>query len=152
MQRFGQPWSGEGVGSMRWAFLVLIGVQAAHSIEEFGFRLFDRLAPARYLSSLVSGDRASGFAIINVGVVGFGLWCWLWPVRRGWRSANALAWGWAGLEIANGAGHLALAGYAHGYYPGLFTAPLLLLASGCLVLQLTRSERRAPRTAKAGEG
>jgi hypothetical protein len=152
MQRFDQPCSSEGVGSVRWAFLVLIGVQAAHSVEECAFRLYDRLAPARYLSSLVSDDRASGFAIINLGGVGFGLWCWLWPVSRGWRSAKALAWGWAILEIANGAGHLALAAFAHGYFPGLFTAPFLLLASGYLVVQLTRSDRHASRVSAPGDG
>jgi hypothetical protein len=152
MRRSEPPRYGEGDDSVRWAFLVLIGVQAAHSFEEYGLRLYDRLAPARYLSGLFGVDRAMGFAIINIGVVGFGLWCWLWPISRGWRSAKAIAWGWASLEIANGTGHIAVAAFARGYFPGLFTAPFLVLASGCLVLQLTRSPRPAPRAAEASGG
>jgi hypothetical protein len=128
---------------VRWAFLVLIGVQAAHSVEEFTFRLYDRLASARFVSELVSHDRALGFAVINTSVVVFGLLCWFWPVRLGWRWARALAWGWALLEIANGTGHLVLATLAGGYFPGLITAPFLLLASGWLVVEPTRARDRA---------
>ena len=53
----------------RAAFLALIIAQAAHSIEEYAFRLFDVLAPARFISGLLSDDLARGFAIANVG------WC-----------------------------------------------------------------------------
>jgi hypothetical protein len=38
----------------RRAFLVLILAQAAHSTEEYVFRLFDVFAPARFVSSLPS--------------------------------------------------------------------------------------------------
>jgi len=34
------------------AFLALIVAQAAHSIEEYVFRLFEVLAPARFISGL----------------------------------------------------------------------------------------------------
>jgi hypothetical protein len=43
-----------------WAFLALIVAQAAHSIEEHSFRLFDEFAPARLVSGLVSTIWASG--------------------------------------------------------------------------------------------
>jgi hypothetical protein len=49
----------------RWAFLALILAQAAHSIEEYLFRLFDVFAPARFVSRLVSNDLAVGFALVN---------------------------------------------------------------------------------------
>ena len=58
----------------RAAFLALIMAQAAHSIEEGVFRLFDVLAPARFISSLLSSDLAQGFAIANIGLVLFGAW------------------------------------------------------------------------------
>jgi hypothetical protein len=62
-------------------FLCLILSQAAHSIEEYYFRLYDVLAPARLISSLVSSNLAVGFAIANVVLVLFGLWCYLARVR-----------------------------------------------------------------------
>ena len=41
---------------------MLILAQAAHSTEEYVFRLFDVFAPARFVSSLVSDNLAVGFA------------------------------------------------------------------------------------------
>lgn len=122
-------------------FLLLIAVQALHSAEEYHFRLFDRLAPARFLSDALGLDRSLGFAIFNVSLVGFGLWCWLARVRPGHRSARAFAWFWALLECANGLGHIALAAAARGYFPGLATAPLLLGIGVTLIVQLVRSNR-----------
>lgn len=40
------------------AFLALILVEAAHSLEEYVFRLYEVFAPARFISSLVSDDTA----------------------------------------------------------------------------------------------
>jgi hypothetical protein len=113
-------------------FLALILAQAAHSVEEYAFRLYDVLAPARYVSGLFGVDRQIGFVIVNSALVLFGLWCWHARVRRGRRSARALGWFWALLEIANGCAHLALALMAGGYFPGLATAPLLLALGGWL--------------------
>lgn len=47
------------------AFLALILAQAAHSIEEYVFRLYDVLAPARFVSGLVGVDRQIGFVIVG---------------------------------------------------------------------------------------
>ena len=41
---------------IRRAFAALVAIQALHSIEEFHFRLFDRLAPARFVSELNSSE------------------------------------------------------------------------------------------------
>jgi len=57
----------------RWAFLALVVAQAAHSIEEYIFRLFDVFAPARFVSSLVSTNLGVGFAVANAALVLFGL-------------------------------------------------------------------------------
>jgi hypothetical protein len=73
----------------RAAFLALIVAQAAHSAEEYVFRLFDVLAPARFISGLLSSDLARGFAIANIGLVRFGAWCYVTPVRRGLPSPRA---------------------------------------------------------------
>jgi hypothetical protein len=120
----------------RIAFLLLIGAQALHSIEEYRFRLYDVLAPARAVSEALGVDRQLGFAVANAALIGFGLWCYFARVRpdHGW--GRGFAWFWALLEIANALAHGALAIAAGGYFPGLATAPLLLAAGLHLVWRL----------------
>jgi hypothetical protein len=84
----------------------LILVQAAHSIEEYIGHLWESFPPARFITGLVSSNLERGFVVLNVLLLTFGVWCFLWPVRRGWPIAVALAWLWAVLEIINGIGHL----------------------------------------------
>jgi hypothetical protein len=122
----------------RTAFILLIAAQALHSVEEYAFRLYDLLAPARAVADAFGVARPLGFAIANSLLVGFGLWCWLARVRPGRGGARALAWFWALLEIANGLAHLTLAALAGGYFPGLATAPLLIGIGLWLALGLTR--------------
>ena len=125
----------------RAAFLALIGAQAAHSAEEYWFRLYDVLAPTRLLSEAIGPDRATGFAIGNAAILLFGLACYFASIRPGHRTARGLAWFWALLEIANGFGHVALALAAGGYFPGLATAPLLVLTGGYLAWRLSARDR-----------
>jgi hypothetical protein len=125
---------------LHYIFLALILAQAAHSVEEYVFRLHDVLAPARYVSALFGVDRQIGFVVVNCALVLFGLWCWRARVRPGHRSARGFAWFWALLEIGNGCAHVALAVMAGGYFPGLATAPLLLGLGGWLVLALRASD------------
>ena len=121
----------------RAAFLALIAAQAAHSIEEYAFRLFGVFGPARFVSGLVSRDLATGFVIVNAGLVLFGLWCYVARVRPGHPSGRALAWFWTALELANGIGHGVLASSRGGYFPGVGTAPVLLAVSLYLAVKLT---------------
>jgi hypothetical protein len=122
-----------------FGFLVL--TQAAHTIEEYIGRLWESFPPARFLTALVSTDHERGFLIINVALVGFGVWCLLWPVGRSWRSAAGFAWFWVVISIVNGIGHPAWSLARGGYEPGVATAPLLLV----LALLLARELRRTPR-------
>lgn len=122
-------------------FLCLILSQAAHSIEEYCFPLYDVLAPARFISSLVSSNLAFGFAIANVVLVLFGLWCYLARVRKGYASGRSWAWFWTVLEAANGTNHLILAWSSGGYFPGAATAPLLLGFSLWLGVTLLRADK-----------
>ena len=123
-------------------FLCLILSQAAHSIEEYCFRLYDVLAPARFISGLVSNNLAFGFVVANVVLVSFGLWCYLARVRKGHASGRGWAWFWTVLEASNGANHLVLAWSARGYFPGAGTAPLLLGFSLWLGINLSRADER----------
>ena len=124
----------------RKLFLLMILAQALHSVEEYHFRLFDRLLPARYVAETFGVDRPLGFIMANTALVGFGLWCWFARVRPGRGAALGLAWFWALLECANGLAHGALAVAAGGYFPGLATAPLLLGIGVLLIVQLVRSK------------
>jgi len=125
---------------VRRAFLAVILAQAAHSVEEYVFGLYDVLAPARFVA-LFSGDLARGFAVANALIVAFGAWCYVARVRVGAPSARAFAWFWALLELGNGIGHTAFAMGAGGYFPGVGTAPLLLATATHLAFRLTRLDR-----------
>jgi hypothetical protein len=117
-------------------FLLLILAQGAHSAEEYVTKLYEVFAPARFVSSLVSNDLGLGFLVANAALVMFGLWRWAVPVRSGWHAARGLVWFWTILELGNGIGHLALALSRGSYFPGVVTAPLLLLlAAWMAVLQ-----------------
>lgn len=124
---------------MRAVFLWLIVAQAAHSVEEYVFRLYDVLAPARFISALVSDDLARGFAIANALLVLAGVLCYVWSVRPRRPSARAVAWFWSLLELGNGLGHSAFAVARLGYFPGVATAPALLGLSGYLLRLLGRT-------------
>ena len=124
-------------------FLLLILAQAAHSIEEYLAGLYEVFAPARFVSSLVGSDLALGFLIANAAIVTFGLWCWAVPVRSGWHAAPRVVWFWTILEFGNGIGHLVLAVSRRTYFPGVATAPLLLLFAGWLAVLQARHAGRS---------
>jgi hypothetical protein len=125
------------VSRVQRGFLALVIAQAAHSIEEYTFRLYDTFPPARLLSSLVSADRARGFLAINVALVAFGFWCALGPARRRSPSATGLMWTWIGIELVNGVGHPLWSIVQGGYTPGVATAPVLLLLALTLARRMT---------------
>lgn len=124
----------------RLIFLALILTQAAHSVEEYAFRLYEVFAPARLVSSLVSDDLAAGFVIINTALVLAGLWCYGARVYRNHPSARGWAWFWTVLELINGMGHSIMALSRSRYFPGVLTAVPLLLLSILLGISLIRSQ------------
>ena len=126
---------------LQLTFGLLILAQAAHSIEEYFGRLWESFPPARALTGLISADREFGFLVLNVALVTFGVWCFLWPVLKRWRSATAIATGWAIVELINGVGHPLWTVRQGGYTPGVATAPVLLVLSIVLLVQL-RNRRR----------
>jgi hypothetical protein len=128
----------------RFTFLVLVLAQAAHSVEEYTFKLYDVFVPARFVSGLVSDDLRTGFAIVNIGLVAFGVWCYLARVRPNHRSARQWVWPWVFVEGANGLGHFVLALGRGEYFPGVLTAPLLFATSLYLGIRLVQTQRRWP--------
>lgn len=70
-------------------------------------------------------------------------------VAHGRRWALKLATFWAIVEILNGAGHIMVAVIGWRYFPGLWTAPLLLIFGAALGRSLRAPQRAAaePKTA-----
>ena len=124
-------------------FLFLILAQGAHSIEEYVTRLYEVFAPARFVSGLASNNLALGFIVVNAALVTFGLWSWAVPVRSSWHAARGLVWFWTILELGNGIGHSALALSRRGYFPGVATAPLLLVFAAWMAVLQTRQRNVA---------
>ena len=110
-------------------FLGLAISQAAHSMEEFYFRLFDVVAPARYLSGLISENLALVFAVTNSLIVALAFWTYFFRVRPAVGSATAWIWSWLLVELGNGTGHIFFVADAGAYFPGDYTAPFLLVYS-----------------------
>jgi hypothetical protein len=129
------------------AFGAVVLAQAAHSVEEYIGRLWEAFPPARFLSGLISQDLERGFLVINVSLVAFGLWCLLWPVRRGWPSATSLAWAWVVVEVINGIGHPLWTLRQGGYTPGVATAPVLLVLAVNLARQVRHNAGRSSAAA-----
>ncbi|PYR33411.1 MAG: hypothetical protein DMF90_20915 [Acidobacteria bacterium] len=115
----------------------MVAVQAAHSIEGYVGRLSESFPPTRFISGAVSNNLERGFVMANVVLVAFGLWCWLWPVRRGWPWATRVIWFWVAIELVNGVGHPLWSLRQGGYAPGVATAPLLFVLALVVARQVT---------------
>jgi hypothetical protein len=116
-------------------FGALIAAQALHSIEEYLGRLWLVFPPARFVTGLLSQDRRQAFIIINLALIAFGIWCFVWPVRRGWRARGYIIGFWVAIELTNGVGHSWWTLRQQAYTPGALTAPLLLVLAIVLAWQ-----------------
>lgn len=125
------------------AFGALVVFQAAHSMEEYVGRLWESFPPATFVSGLVSSNRELGFVIINIALVAFALWCFLFPLRRNWPSARAFLWLWIAVEIINGFGHPIWTLRQRAYTPGVATAPILLVLALYLTSQMLKVPARS---------
>ena len=122
----------------RIAFLALVIAQAAHSIEEYVFRLYDVFAPARFVSGLISTNLRTGFIVVNLAFVAFGFWCYAVPVQEGLSAAMPFLWFWIVVELLNGIGHPVISILDRSCIPGTITAPFLLIIAVYLSIQIAR--------------
>ncbi|MEN8143771.1 MAG: HXXEE domain-containing protein [Gemmatimonadota bacterium] len=118
------------------SFLALVIAQALHSTEEYVGRLWEVFPPATFLTGLISDNHEVGFLVANIGFVLFGVWVFIWPVRRGWPSARTFIWVWVAIELVNGIGHPAWTIWQGAYMPGVITAPVLFVLALILLQQL----------------
>ena len=130
---------------IRAAFLVLVLLQALHSVEELLLKFYEVFPPMALLYRDAPSLARPAFIVSNVVLVGAGLVCWrrwVWPGRRG---ARTVVWVWVGVEAFNVAAHCVWAVAAGGYNPGLVTGLGLVPVVACLIYLL----RRAPAYAAA---
>lgn len=130
---------------IRSTFLVLIGLQALHSAEEFIFKLYKVFPPMVLLYRRVPHLAGPAFIIFNVLLLIIGLLCffrWVWPAKRG---ARTVVWVWVAAEAVNAVAHAAWAVLIRGYNPGLVTG----LGFVPVVVYLSWLLRRAPTPAAA---
>ncbi len=121
---------------------MLVLCQAAHSIEETAFGLYNWLPYVRWADALVSGGAFMLFVMGNVAFVMFGCWCYLARIRTQAETAGFFVTLWAVIEVLNGILHPVWSFSVGAYVPGTGTAPLLLVLGALL---LWRWNAKAPR-------
>ena len=110
-------------------YLLLVLVQAAHSIEEYFGHLWDVFPPAKWLTGLIASNRHDAFLAINFGLFIFGMFSWYFIVRKRQKFALVIVWFMVLLEISNGIMHIGWSIKQSNYAPGLITAPFLLIVA-----------------------
>lgn len=78
-------------------------------------------------------------------IIVFGIWCFVFPLRRHPPSAVVFAWIWVVVEVVNGVGHPLWSIRTGSYTPGVATAPVLLV----LALYVARALREDARRVSA---
>ena len=120
-------------------FLLLVILQAMHSIEEYTGKLWDNFPPATFLTGLISNDLETGFLITNIGIFAVGMACWFLIVHRRSPLSQRIIWIWIIIELINGLVHPAWSLMQQSYTPGVITAPFLLITA-LLLIKATSSK------------
>jgi hypothetical protein len=129
-----RPIGSEQLRSTVPAYLLALGAQVAHFIEEYHTGFYREFPPI-FGAAPWSGK---AFLVFNL------LWLFVFGLAaiglmRGLRPAFAIALFLAlGGGVLNGLAHVAFAAMAGGYFPGLYTAPLVLCAGSYLAYCLLR--------------
>jgi hypothetical protein len=123
-------------GRISTAFLLLIILQAIHSVEEFIFGFYEKFPPMRALYREAPHLAKPAFAIANALLILVGLICYYYWVRPVRERARSVVWAWIILESVNVIAHFMWAILIRGYNPGLATvilfAPVLIYLIGLM--------------------
>ena len=117
-------------------FLILVILQAAHSLEEYVGHLWTVFEPAKFLTGLISNNHEFAFILINIGFIVFGIFCWLFIKSTNSNISVMIIWFWIIIELINGLGHTIYAIFQKEYIPGLITAPLIFITALFLAKQM----------------
>ena len=121
-------------------FILLVVIQALHSIEEYLGRLWEVFPPAVWLTGLISSDKHFAFLVINIGLFVFGLLSWFLLVKKDHYLAQFIIWFWIVIELINGVGHPVWSIMQGRYTPGVITAPFLFVTSVFLIRAISKSK------------
>ena len=124
------------------AFSALIATQAAHSFEECYFELWRVYPPARELAGIFGSSLSISFAVLNAVLVTLMVVSLVAFNQRG-RFVIPLAILWLVVELINGTNHIAQWYLTGSYFPGVYTAPLLLLFACITGIHVYRQTRAA---------
>jgi hypothetical protein len=126
-------------------FLLLISAHVIHAIEEYLGHLWDIYPPAIFICNLVSSDPERGFIILNVTFTILSLLFWKFSLQKKRSSSHSLIWLWVVLQFVNVIGHTAWTISKKSYTPGIFSAILIVIIVGLLVIQLTKTVGMGPK-------
>ena len=103
-------------------FLIGISLQCLHFIEEFITRFYQRF-PRQLGVSAWSSEFFVAFNLFWIAVWGLSVI----GIRQNFRAAFFATWFFIIAMVANGVAHPLLAVAVGGYFPGLWTSPLVVL-------------------------
>jgi hypothetical protein len=129
---------------IKTAFLLMILLQAIHSVEEYIFKLYEVFPPMLFAYRNSPELAQAAFITFNLVLFLFGLICffyWVQPTRKG---ARVIVWAWIMIQIATFAAHLVWAILIGGYNPGLATAVLFVPVIVYLLYWLQRVQFEPP--------
>ncbi|MBT8233607.1 MAG: HXXEE domain-containing protein [Saprospiraceae bacterium] len=121
-------------------FLIVVLCQACHSLEEFTGRLWESFPPAEALCDLISDDHETGFLIINIGILLFGLAAYLFFLKKNNSLSNFIIWFWVFIGFVNGIGHLVWSILQKEYTPGLATSQAVFLTTILLLIKFRETD------------
>ncbi len=97
--------------------------------------------PAKLLTDAIGGDPRTTFAAVNAALVLVMLVCAVVFLSKQ-KFIASVAWFWVALELVNGVVHIVNAVVRDGYFPGLYTAPALIVFALATALYLVRTRRK----------
>jgi len=126
------------------AFLAMVVLQAAHSVEEIIFKFHEAFPPMQSIYRRAPSLAQPAFVLFNSVLILSALLCffhWVRPARAG---ARAVLWVWVGIQLATVAAHVVWLALAGGYHPGLATVPALAAAAAYMTYRLAGASPAAP--------
>lgn len=118
--------------AIKHTFLLLVALHVVHACEEYRFGSVEENGTARFFGDLLNTTEPRGFIAANALLAGFGLWCYLVPLRQAKAWAGLVIWLSVLFEFGDGARHMVRALTKWAYDPGLLSAPLLFLTASYL--------------------
>ncbi|NNL93363.1 MAG: HXXEE domain-containing protein [Saprospiraceae bacterium] len=109
-------------------------------MEEFTGRLWESFPPAEALCDLISDDHETGFLIINIGILLFGLAAYLFFLKKNNSLSNFIIWFWVFIGFVNGIGHLVWSILQKEYTPGLATSQAVFLTTILLLIKFRETD------------